>query len=234
MGNGCIEITTAGEGVLLMPHRTVFWPARSTLMLADLHLGKGETLAAGGVPIPKGIVEADLSRLAAAIDQTGAARVLVLGDLLHSTIGMVPALIEQVASWRTGLDAEVWLVPGNHDRRIERVADAWRLRVCEEVHREGPFVFVHDAADAPGGPGFTWSGHVHPCVQLRGGGDSLSLPSFLVDDGGALLPAFSLFTSGASVLPSATQRVWGVAEDMLVEIPHSRGRSPADGAPAFR
>jgi uncharacterized protein len=229
MGNGSVEITTVGERVILMPHRTVFWPARSTLLLADLHLGKGETLAAQGIPMPRGVVESDLNRLSSAVRETGATRVMVLGDLLHASIGIVPAMVEQVAAWRRTIPADVCLVPGNHDRRIERVAEEWGLHLCDDIVQEGPFVFVHDASHAPsdGGGGYVWSGHVHPRVRLKGGGDSISLPCFLVGDDSALLPAFSLFTSGVSVLPSPSERVWGVAEEALVEVPHLRRRDRA-------
>lgn len=219
------EITPAGERITLMPHRTAFWHARSTLLLADLHLGKGETLAAGGVPVPKGIVDADLSRLSAAVRLTGATRVLVLGDLLHAAIGIVPAMVDQVARWRRSLDAELCVVPGNHDRKIAAVADAWGLTLYDPIHHDAPFTFVHDPEHAPSDSRFAWSGHIHPRIRLKGQGDSISMACFVVGASSALLPAFSRFTQGTSVLPSATERVWGVAEETLVEIPTTRART---------
>lgn len=228
MGAATCEITLAGQSVTLMPQRAAYWRAASTLLVADLHLGKGETLAAGGVPVPKGIVEADLSRLSSAVRLTGASRILVLGDLLHAGIGIVPAMVERVAAWRRELGVELALVPGNHDRRVERVADAWRLTLLERAHREGPFVFVHDPEEARRhvGAGYAWSGHIHPLIRLRGAGDAVSLPCFVIGERAGVLPAFSRFTSGVGVLPSGTERVWGIAENTLVEAPvPRRGRA---------
>jgi len=38
--------------VVLLPERAVWWPATRTLLVADLHLGKCETLRANGAPMP--------------------------------------------------------------------------------------------------------------------------------------------------------------------------------------
>jgi DNA ligase-associated metallophosphoesterase len=222
MADASVEISAAGERIILMPQRTAYWPARSTLLLADLHLGKGETLAAHGVPVPRGILAHDLARLSDAVTATRPSRILVLGDLLHAAVGLVPAMIEQVAEWRSSIDAEFCLVPGNHDRRAALIADAWACTVHETVLWEPPFRFVHDAA-ATRLSGFTWSGHVHPRVTLRGGGDAVSLPCFLVGEHGAILPAFSRFTAGAPVSPGPGQRAWAIADGQVLDLtPPSR------------
>src|SRR5690606_10794872 len=94
--------------------------------------------------------------------------------------------------------------------------------VLDAVLTEPPFVFVHDAA-AIGAGGFTWSGHVHPRVTLRGGGDALSLPCFLVGEHAAILPAFSRFTAGAGVSPAPGQRAWAIADGRVLDLtPPSR------------
>lgn len=226
MGDGSIEIIAAGEPIILMPQRTAFWPARSTLLLADLHLGKCETLAAAGVPIPPGIVAGDLARLADAVAVSGARRILILGDMLHAPIGIVPAMIEQVAHWRAGVNADIWLVPGNHDRRVDRVLDAWDIRLADAVVDEPPFRFVHDRMHAPASPcdTFTWSGHVHPRIRLAAGGDSVSLPCFLIGAEDALLPAFSRFTAGVGITPARGECAWAVADQTVIDLTPIRSR----------
>jgi DNA ligase-associated metallophosphoesterase len=218
MGDGFVEVSAAGERILLMPQRTAFWASRSTLLLADLHLGKGETLAAAGVPMPPGVTGHDLARLGDALRLTGARRVLILGDLLHAGIGIVPALVEQFGQWRAGFDAEFTLVPGNHDRHVQRVAAQWTIDVAPPVVHEGPFTFVHDAAHSHGGASYVWSGHVHPLCRLAAGGDSLTFPCFLVDEQETILPAFSRFTAGVCVGVPATARAFGVADGRVMDL----------------
>ena len=61
--------------------RTLYWPARKTLFLADLHLGKGAAFRAEGRPVPEGSTAETLRRLSNAICETACERVILLGDL---------------------------------------------------------------------------------------------------------------------------------------------------------
>ena len=75
--------TLAGERLELHPERAVHWPARRTLFVADVHLGKEHVFGRRGIPIPGGISAAQLARLAALVARTAAERLVVLGDLMH-------------------------------------------------------------------------------------------------------------------------------------------------------
>ena len=66
--------------------------ASAPLFVADVHLGKAAAFRAGGVPLPRGSTAADLARLAAVLQETGAQRLVVLGDFLHGAAGRVAAL----------------------------------------------------------------------------------------------------------------------------------------------
>jgi DNA ligase-associated metallophosphoesterase len=215
----CIDL--AGERVHLLPCRAAYWERTRTLIAADLHLGKCETMRSAGVPIPLGVIERDLARLAAAIVQTGAQRVLVVGDLLHHGLGLTPQIVASVAEWREreADEVEFEVVPGNHDRALGAVAATWKMRVLDEVTREGPFAFVHDpaAAAAPAHGCFVWSGHVHPMVRLSGRGDSIGLPCFVVRERAVVLPAFSEFTGGVYVAPAPAQRLLAIADRQVID-----------------
>ena len=70
--DGSVEVRTGGEQLWLMPERAAWWPARRTLLVADLHLGKSETIRSFGAPIPSGVLDESLGRLSRAIARTGA------------------------------------------------------------------------------------------------------------------------------------------------------------------
>jgi metallophosphoesterase superfamily enzyme len=58
----------------------LWWPARATLVVADLHLEKGSSFAARGSLLPPYDTDATLARLEDAIARLKPARVIALGD----------------------------------------------------------------------------------------------------------------------------------------------------------
>ena len=207
-----VEVGTAGDRFELMHERAVYWPAARTLLVADLHLGKSETFRASGVAMPAGVMEADLRRLAAALERTSARRLIVLGDLLHAGSGLTTPVIEGFAAWRDAperREIEISVTVGNHDRALAGVAGAWRLTWVGEELSESGFVFRHGPEVRAGA--YVWAGHVHPMVRLRGGGDCVRLACFWLSGRVGLLPAFSAFTRGVSVKPGSDDRVYALA-----------------------
>jgi hypothetical protein len=221
------RINPLGEGgpqeaeVVLLPERAVWWPAAKTLLVADLHLGKCETMRVNGAPMTAAALGADLLRLATVIRRTEATRVLVLGDLLHARAGVTSALIDGVAEWRKHAvrGVEIVVVTGNHDGRIGAVASAWQLTVAGSSFREGLFEFRHD----PEGPeasegGYVWAGHLHPLARVEGPRDSLRLPCFWLGERVGVLPAFGAFTGGVTMARGEKDRVFALADGCVVAL----------------
>jgi len=212
-----MEVTVNDERLVLLPDRAAWWPQRETLIVADLHLGKSQTLRAAGAAIPAGVLDETLGRLGRLIETTGAGRVVVVGDLLHAGVGLTADLVERVSAWRDGFEGGLVVVPGNHDRGLSRVAEAWRLEVTGEIWREGGLAFCHEPIVVDGA--FCWSGHVHPAVSLAGGGDRVKLACFVVGRGTGLLPAFTRFAAGGGqggFEPGA--RVLAIAQGRVLEL----------------
>jgi DNA ligase-associated metallophosphoesterase len=196
--------------VILMPERAVYWPARRTLLVADLHLGKPQTFRAAGIPVPDSVQDEQLARLSLAITRTQCRRVMILGDLLHASPGLTPDMIQRVARWRRGHTCTVVLVPGNHDRSAARVAEAWDLEVLAPTVPEPPFAFTHEPREHDGL--FTWCGHLHPALRLTSSADAVKLPCFWVRGRLGVLPAFGRFAAGASIAREPGDRVFAIAE----------------------
>lgn len=213
-----VSITVAGEPMLLLPQRAAFWPAGQTLLVADLHLDKCEVMRSHGLPIPRAVLDEQLTRLDAAILATAARRIIIVGDLLHAPAGLTGPMVEHFAAWRSRSTIEIAVVPGNHDRALSRIASAWRLTILPTPHIEGPFAFVHDPAHCPRRASvYYWAGHLHPAVTLRRGNDSLKLPCFHLKEKLGLLPAFSAFTGGSPIARDARARVFGIADNQVIE-----------------
>ena len=95
-----VDLLIASEPMRLLADRALYWPARRRLLIADLHLGKGDILRAAGIAVPSGGTSHDLARLGVLLRATGASQLWVLGDFLHG-----PRQPRVEAVWRAFLDA---------------------------------------------------------------------------------------------------------------------------------
>lgn len=201
-----------------MAQRAVLWPARRTLLVADLHLGKSDAFRASGIAIPSDAGREVLRQVEEAVRETGATRVLVLGDLLHAPAGLTDDLLDRVGEWRRRQTAEFEVIPGNHDRRVERATEAWGMHLHEGPVREGPFEFRHEPPEAPEPGVYTWCGHLHPAFVLASAADRLKLPAFMLGPRVGVLPACTPFAGGAPVRPGRGDRVYVIADGSVVQV----------------
>lgn len=217
-----IELIVAGEPLQLLPDRALYWPRRSTLIVADVHLGKGAAFRRAGVAVPSGSTQSDLGRLDRLLEKTQAQRLLVLGDLLHARLSPDEPAIAAIDAFRERHPAlAIEAIRGNHDRSVERLPGLWRIHWITGAWYEPPFVFAHEPA--PDERGYVLAGHLHPVVSLRSRGDSLRLPVFWFGaaSGIGVLPSFGAFTGGYRVTPAAADQVVAVTPGGLVALQSS-------------
>ena len=218
---GVYATALCGEKMELLALRALHWPRERTVFVADVHLGKAAAFRAGGVPLPRGSTAADLARLARVLQQTGARRLVVLGDFLHGAAGRVSALDRAFRDWRgahAGID--VVLVRGNHDTHAGDPPAAWGVTVVAEPHPLAPFLACH----VPVAPrsGYALCGHVHPGVTVHGtAGEAERLPCFVLGRSRAILPAFGSFTGLARAAPLAGDRFVALAGSRLFALPQN-------------
>lgn len=94
----------------------------STLVVGDLHVGLETEFRAKGVNIPSQ-TESMRSRLLTLLAQTGARRLLVIGDLKHRIPFSTQQEIRELPRFFERFPAEVELVPGNHDVDLAGLLD---------------------------------------------------------------------------------------------------------------
>lgn len=205
-------VDVGGTRLGLRGDRSAFWAEGSTLLVADLHWGKGQTFRARGIPVPGGDLEEDLDRLAAALAETGARRLVVLGDLVHARDGLTAAVVEVVCAWRERHPVELVLVRGNHDRHVPELPAGWGVVDRPEPWALGPFHLRHHPV-ADDGP-YVLAGHVHPAVRLAGA----RLPAFHLGARVGLLPAFGTFTGSGRWPRAAGDRVYVVVDGTVLAL----------------
>ncbi len=207
-----LEREVAGEVLHFHADRALFWPSRQRLLIADLHLGKGDVMRAAGIAIPTGGTDHDLARLDGLLRRTRAGELWILGDFLHGrrSLAVEHAWRELVAS-HPGLKVSV--VGGNHDRFLD--PDAVQLALLPEDVREGPFRFRHHPRSASDDSrDHVLCGHLHPVVKLPGLPGRY--PAFVLTRGEVMLPAFSAFTGGMR-FDNPAQRWIACARGSLLE-----------------
>jgi DNA ligase-associated metallophosphoesterase len=197
-------LAVAGHRLQLLPELAALHAASRTLFVADLHLGKSATFRARGLPVPAGTTQDNLRRLAALVQEHAVARIVFLGDLLHSRHARQASVVGPVQAWRDAhAGLQCVLVRGNHD---SHAGDPPRSLGFEVVDEPWPvtgaigLVACHHpqrVADAT-----VLAGHWHPAVTLRGPArDCLRVPCFCHVDRTLILPAFGAFTGSSPNAP---------------------------------
>jgi len=196
----------------------MFWPAHSTLFVADYHLGKAASFRSAGIALPTGTTTENVERLERAVSATRARRVVFLGDFLHSAAGRAPRTLARFAAWREERGAlELTLVRGNHDARAGDPPPEWNIGAIDAGERLGPFALNHEPGAVRGA--YALAGHIHPAVRLSACGDSpLRLPCFWFGPRYGVLPAFGAFTGTAVVMPRHGDQVFVIAEGEVLQV----------------
>ena len=175
-----------GETLHLLPSGALYWPARKTLTVSDLHLGKSERLARrGGTLLPPYETQATLEKLDRDLETTKAETVICLGDSFDD-LAAADGLDEAARLWLTRLMAgKSWIwITGNHDPGPVEIGGTHRAEV-----KLAPFTFRH-IAEPPERAEI--SGHYHPKARLAG----QMRPCFLADAARLILPAYGAYTGG--------------------------------------
>ena len=198
-----------GHSLQLLATRAIWDAERHTLLVADLHLGKAETFQRAGIPLPS---DGDLETLNALIElaeQWQPAQLIVLGDLIHSRVGLTGDLRDKLAALPELLGCPLRLIGGNHDRGSEIAG----LRQ-EPSQALGPWWLSHEPEPHKGS--LNLCGHLHPVAQVGKGNNRLRLSCFCLDEhqGRLALPAFGRLTGGH---PAAQgEKLWLVADGAVV------------------
>lgn len=221
-------IELAGEVLMPLADRALLWPAAGTLIVADVHLGKGAAFRRAGVPVPSGATAADLARLDALIAAHRPERLLVLGDLFHTRLSQDEPAMAAIDAFRArhgGL--QISAVRGNHDRQVERLPAAWQIEWIAGRRHQPPFVFAHEPEPDP--RGLVLAGHLHPVLLLKSRRDAARLPVFWFRHAQRIgvLPSFGSFTGGYPVQPEAADAVIAVTPDGLVPIQSGKPFEPS-------
>lgn len=201
------EVVVAGETLLLLAQKALYWPRQKMLIVADIHFGKAASFRALGVPVPRGTTTQNLDALDELMALYPVGHIMFLGDFLHARAAHASATQAAMLAWRRRHPAlALTLVRGNHDRHAGDPAAALGIEMVDEPYALAPFSFCHhpDIDSA----GYALAGHIHPTYLLATRFDALRLPCFVVGAGRMILPSFGAFTGGFLITPDAGDTIY--------------------------
>lgn len=210
-------ISIKEERLLLSAQKAVFWESKKILLIADLHLGKASHFRANGLAVPKAVENRNWDNLNRLIKSIQPERVLLLGDLFHSSYN------KEVGNFKTFLASfshiSFELIIGNHDiLGLGTYADiALKVHLNELI--VPPFIFTHEPLESVPNELYNLAGHIHPSVTLKGKGKSKQrFPCFFISEKVGLFPAFGEFTGTAEIKPSKKDRVFIIADQEVIAV----------------
>lgn len=217
-----------GQRLELLAAKALWDPRQELLLLADLHLGKAETFQSHGIALPSDGDAGTLNALLTLAHRWRPREVVVLGDLIHSRIGLTTELRQKLRALPQLMGCRLRLIGGNHER------GSWIEGLPQEpATARGSLWLSHGPEDPPPAGSADLlhvCGHLHPVALIGDRSDRLRLPCFSYDAAGGrlVLPSFGQLTGGQPCDPR--EQVWLVADGAIVPwqdlSPRPPGRAP--------
>jgi uncharacterized protein len=214
-----MSLVLAGEPVDLLPSGAMYLVSHQALLIADAHFGKASSFRQLGVPVPSGTTQETLAAITQDLQTTQAARLIFLGDFLHSKHAHALSTQSSLAHWRAQhAPLPMLLVRGNHDDRAGDPPPSLGFQVVDEPYMLGAFALCHHPQVVA--KHYVLAGHWHPCITLHGKGrERLRLPCFWLGDAATrptgILPAYGSFTGMHPIERRETDAVYAVAGDVV-------------------
>ncbi len=185
----------------------VMLPESKTMLIADLHLEQGTSLARRGAHVPPFDTDSSLALLASVIQHNMPQRLIFLGDSFHDGEGSARLDEKHRNKLRAITDKiETFWISGNHDPGPPEDVGGFH---ADQIML-GSIILRHEPSRL-GDAQCEISGHLHPGCALVQRGRSLRGKCFAYDAKRLIMPAFGAYTGALSVTSRAYHSLFEVA-----------------------
>jgi uncharacterized protein len=177
----------------------LYMPDDETLLVADLHLEQGASLARRGIHVPPYDTLATLQQLEQVLESTKARQLILLGDSFHDAIAHheIDDTSRQRLLTITSSVCTIW-ISGNHDPLPPLGLGGSMLdELCM-----GALVLRHIPANVADGS-LEISGHLHPGAAIIQRNHRVHTKCFVSDGRRLIMPAFGTYTGALNVRSKA-------------------------------
>jgi uncharacterized protein len=204
----------------------LFLPDEKLLLVADLHLEQGASLARRGLHVPPYDTTATLFMLERVLVATAAKRLVLLGDSFHDGGAHNEVLPQDATRLRAitqNIDT-IWIA-GNHDPHQHSELGG----VCVEELALGTITLRHIPRMLEVGE-FEIAGHLHPGAAVEQRSHHIRTKCFVGDDRRIILPAFGSYTGALNVrhpafkglLDEKAAKAWMISKTSIHAFPFRR------------
>ena len=201
-------------------------PEFSTLIISDLHLEQGTSLARRGIRVPPYDTALTIAGLENVVRRYQPQRLIFLGDSFHDTEGEMrveAALLQRLH--KISAAHECFWISGNHDPLPPQLLAghaADHILLGPLTLRHEPLRLRHEE--------FEIAGHLHPGCAVAQRGRRVSGKCFIADERRLIMPAFGAYTGALSVFAEPYQRLfaraqtqaWLIGQQRLYKFPFER------------
>jgi uncharacterized protein len=216
---GNVELVPDISGALYVPDY-------ETLIIADLHLEQGSSLARRGIHVPPYDTAITLKILEDVVSTANPKRLIFLGDSFHDGEGETRLDETHLISLRniTKNYETLWII-GNHDPQPPQLLGGQGA----ETVALGPLTLCHEPSMSLIDT-YEIAGHLHPGCGLNQRGRRLYGKCFVGDDQRLIMPAFGAYTGGLAITSKAfaglfneqETQAWMIGQTAIHRFPLSR------------
>ena len=201
-------------------------PDMSALIISDLHLEQGTSLARRGIRVPPFDTNITISMLEDVIARFKPQRLIFLGDSFHDDEGearVEPELTQRLRA--ISQSHECFWICGNHDPSPPRSLSG---HAADHILL-GPITLRHEPARLRKDE-FEICGHLHPGCAVTQRGRRVSAKCFIADERRLIMPAFGAYTGALPIRSPAflglfneeATRAWMLGQERIFKFPFAR------------
>jgi DNA ligase-associated metallophosphoesterase len=183
-----MDIEFHQKQIYLLPTGGLYIPEENTLVVADLHLGKGVQLQDQGTPFIPQLDTQTVQKLLSDLRSYSPKLCIVCGDLIHARTRHLADHLKWFESCIADVETKFVLTLGNHDSSdLQRLIPRFD---CVNQYDLAGLVCAHYRLISRA----SISGHIHPGVQLKKGRIRQYYKAFAVDEISIILPSYGTYT----------------------------------------
>lgn len=202
-----------GHTFTLLPEKALYKHEGSTLIIADVHLGKASHFRKAGIPMTAQAQMSDYDNLKKLFDKVKPEQVYFLGDLFHSSINRDWHFFCDMIALYPAI--KFILIRGNHDLIDKSKFDELCVEVVDSIEEDG-FIFTHEPLDEVPAGKINIIGHIHPGFVLSGiGRQNVKVPCFYATNELMILPAFGVLTGLYNMEKTVATKIYIVLSDSV-------------------